>query len=158
MTFANSANASYGSDRYKPKRLGYICHIDGPCMGETIGDFKILVDVAYPDIIELNDSIDNSRVMRTILDFKKNFIEFCKKEKSVHSFWLCVDHSTKNISIYTVIDDFDYSLEKRIYSGPFGDIVPLYEGYFIDLQIDILGDRKINEIIPEDCEIGYSRG
>lgn len=158
MTTSNIANIAYGPDRYKPKRLDYVCHIDGTCEGETIGDLKIRLEVAYPDCIKHHTPRGRSKVVDMLSDFKTNFIEFCKKERAVHSFWLCVDHSKKNISIYTIIDDFDYSLERKIFSGPFSDLPPIYDGYFIDLQVANLGNRDISEIVPDYCKLGYSRG
>lgn len=158
MTPSNTANIIYRSDRYRSKRLDYDCHLDGSCKGETIGDFKIRIEVAYPDIIKPKDTGGMSKVKTMLVAFKAKFIAFCRSEKSVHSFWLCIDHSIKNISIYTILDDFDYSLERKIFSGPFSELPPIYEGYFLDLQVANLGERDINEIIPADCELGYSRG
>lgn len=87
-------------------------------------------------------------------DFKRTYVGFCQGERSIHSFWSKVDQSNKEIVFYTFIDALDFDLEKRIFDGPYGELPPIFDDYYIDLRVDPI---EVPDYIHDEFKLEYMR-
>lgn len=144
----------YDTGRYTDRFIGY--GVPGDYYHEADHGRPIQIAV----IIKGNDgqTMDSKTIVTDMMiEFKERFRAFCKKEKSVHSIWVCENHHKKDVTLYTILDDFDFDLESKIFNGPYSELPPEVEGYFIDLRIENLCGESVSQLIPDGFEMIYIR-
>ena len=79
---------------------------------------------------------------------KDKMLDFCKKNKNIHSSWVNIDNSKKEVFVYTVLNELDFDLEYRIFQELYINIPVTIDDYYISPRVTVLNGAEIETKVP----------
>ena len=142
--------------QYKPNYIDLVSKASFTT-GFYAGAFAAYVkNVEDKSILEETDHIDRE-VTNMLSSLKDSMLDFCAKNRNIHSSWFKIDQSKREILIYTVLDGLDFDLENKIFQELYADISVTVGNYYINPMVTVLNGDDITAKIPSDSIQLYSR-
>ena len=114
--------------------------------GPSFAQNRVCLVIIAPQFAERNKATGLSKMLST---FKSNLAAFCNEHPNVHSAWINVGHNHKNITVFTITDNWDFDLEGEIFDGPYSELPSVTsDGYYIEQRVSFLNDDNIEDILP----------
>ncbi len=79
---------------------------------------------------------------------KDKMMDFCGQHINIHSSWINIDYSNKEVLVYTVLKKLDFDLEYRIFQELYIDLPVAIEDYYINPMVTVLNGAEIEAKVP----------
>ena len=108
-------------------------------------------------LYSIDENIDDVSINEMLESFNKKAEDFCHKNNIIHSVWIEVNKTNKEITICTLFDKPNFDAEHKVFTELYTDL-PLFMGeYSIERAMRRLHGRKPMDILPDTYKYIYLR-